>query len=361
MNLLNNIRIKNFRGFDDLQIEGFNKINLFIGRNNSGKSSVLEAIFLLIGMSNPLLPNTLNRLRGLNIKNADEFKYLFHKLKFNNNPEFECSFSDTSIRKLKLNPIYKKTTGSEGHNTKKTTDDFSIDASTALSKVTGLELEFSLKHRHNSKKPYKSSMTFNPPEIIQELNKTYKEESHAVYITGNSNETNALYRYSEIVKRKRGEIILEALRKIDSKIESIQALPDGIFFSYKDIEELIPIHIAGDGVRKYINIVTTIAEKENSIVLIDEIENGLHYSAHKSLWESIITISKEFNIQLFITSHSIETLKCLKELLEESKYKNYQDKLSVFKISHTKKSGIKTYKYSYKGFRDAIETETEIR
>lgn len=361
MNLLTSIKIKNFRGFDELQIEGFNQINLLIGRNNSGKSSVLEAIFLLIGMSNPLLPDNINRLRGLNIKSADEFKYLFYKLKFNNNPEFECSFSDTSVRKLKLNLIYKKTAGTEGHNSKITSDGFSIDASTASPKVTGLELEFYLKQGHNPKKLYKSSMVFNLPEIIQNLNKTYKEELHAVYITGNSNEANALARYSEIVKRKKGDVILKALKKIDSNIESIYPLPDGIFFSYKNIEELVPSNITGDGVRKFLNIVTTIAEKKNSIVLIDEIENGLHYSAHISLWESIITISKEFNVQLFITSHSIETLKCLKELLENSKYQNYQDKLSVFTVAHTKKSGIKTYKYTYEGFKDAIESETEIR
>jgi len=308
-----------------------------------------------------MLPENINRLRGLNIKNADEFKYLFYKLDFNNKPEFECSFSDTTVRKLTLNPIFTKTAITEGLNTKTTTDEISIDASTASPKVTGLELEFYLKQRHDSKKNYKSSIVFNPPEIIQNQNKKYNEELHAVYIAGNSKDITALARYSEIVKRKKGDIILKALRKIDSNIESIHALPDGIFFSYKNITELMPSYIAGDGVRKYLNIITTIAEKKNSIVLIDEIENGLHYSAHKSLWESIISISKEFSVQLFITSHSIETLKSLEELLEESSYQNSQDKLSVFTVSHTKKSGIKTYKYTYKGFKDAIERETEIR
>jgi len=234
MNLLNSIKIRNFRGFDNLQIDGFSEINLLIGKNNSGKSSLLEAFFLLIGMSNPMLPENINRLRGLNIKNADEFKYLFYKLDFNNKPEFECSFSDTTVRKLTLNPIFTKTAITEGLNTKTTTDEISIDASTASPKVTGLELEFYLKQRHDSKKNYKSSIVFNPPEIIQNQNKKYNEELHAVYIAGNSKDITALARYSEIVKRKKGDIILKALRKIDSNIESIHALPDGIFFSYKN-------------------------------------------------------------------------------------------------------------------------------
>ena len=360
MNLLKEIRIRNFRGFDQLEVKEFNQINLLIGKNNSGKSSLLEGIFLLIGMSNPVLPNNVNRLRGLNIKTADEFKFLFHKLKISNKPEFECCFSDSSTRYLKLNPIFKKHT-KDSSNKKIGGDDLAIDASTATPSMTGLELEFALKQRHNQKKTYKSSLIFNPSEIVHNTNNSYKEEMHAVFITGGSNEANALTRYSDLVKRKKGDVVLVALQKIDSNIESIHPLPDGLFFSYKNIDELIPSNIAGDGVRKYLNIVTTIAEKKNSIVLIDEIENGLHYSAHKSLWESIINISNEFNVQLFITSHNIETLRCLKELLNTSEYVTFQDKLNVFTLSHTQKSGIKTYKYSYEGFKDAIETETEIR
>jgi len=361
MNYLEKIEIKNFRGFDKISIDDFNQINLLIGKNNSGKSSILEAIFLLIGMSNPILPDNINRMRGLNIRQPNDFRYLFHKLKFNNSPEFFGTFSDLSSRNLKLLPIYRKTTNTDVLGQKSINNEITFDASTASSNVNGLELEFSLKQRHNQNKTYKSSIIFNPPELIPNVNSLYKEELHAVLISGNTNEINALTRYSEIVKKKKGDIILEALRAIDTKIESLHPLPDGLYFGYSNIEELVPSNIAGDGVRKFLNIATTIAEKKDSIVLIDEIENGLHYSAHKQLWKSIISLSKEFNVQLFITTHSIETLRCLKELLEETNYAPFQKNIAVYTVSHTQKSGIKTYKYSYEGFKDAIDTETEIR
>ena len=51
----------------------------------------------------------------------------------------------------------------------------------------------------------------------------------------------------------------------------------------------------------------------------------------------------------------------LKELLEVEKYKKYQDSIAVYNLSQTKKAGIKTYKYTFEGFKDAIDTETEIR
>ncbi|MGB5989269.1 MAG: hypothetical protein WBG43_05980 [Marinifilaceae bacterium] len=51
----------------------------------------------------------------------------------------------------------------------------------------------------------------------------------------------------------------------------------------------------------------------------------------------------------------------MKELLEEEEFVKSQDKLSVFKLKHTKNSGVKTYRYSFSGFSEAMDTETELR
>lgn len=59
-----NIEIKNFRGIDHLKIDDFSRVNVFLGQNGSGKSSILEAILMLSGMSNPGLPQNINLLRS---------------------------------------------------------------------------------------------------------------------------------------------------------------------------------------------------------------------------------------------------------------------------------------------------------
>ncbi|MBQ7698224.1 MAG: AAA family ATPase, partial [Paludibacteraceae bacterium] len=77
-----NIDIKNFRGIKHLSIDDFSRVNVFLGQNNSGKSSVLEAIFLLAGMSNPDLPLGLNkaRTRIFRIVNLQDVRYQFNNL-----------------------------------------------------------------------------------------------------------------------------------------------------------------------------------------------------------------------------------------------------------------------------------------
>lgn len=61
--MITSLHIKNFRGFEDLEVKGLKRVNLFAGRNNSGKTSLLEAVFLLGGPNNPMSPAQLRILR----------------------------------------------------------------------------------------------------------------------------------------------------------------------------------------------------------------------------------------------------------------------------------------------------------
>ena len=58
-----NIEIKNFRGIEHLEIDDFSRVNVFVGQNSSGKSSILECLLLMMGMSNPDLPQMVNSIK----------------------------------------------------------------------------------------------------------------------------------------------------------------------------------------------------------------------------------------------------------------------------------------------------------
>ena len=122
-------------------------------------------------------------------------------------------------------------------------------------------------------------------------------------------------------------------------MNAIKVLPDGIYLDMEGIDELVQINAAGDGIRRFLNIVSTIANLESKVVLIDEIENGLHYTAYKLLWQSILAISEITNVQLFITTHSMETLKCLNEILREESNTKYRDWVNSYTIANTKLKG----------------------
>lgn len=66
--MFNKIEIERFRGIKHASIENFKQINLFFGKNNCGKSSLLESLFLASGLSNPLLPIHVNFMRGYSLR-----------------------------------------------------------------------------------------------------------------------------------------------------------------------------------------------------------------------------------------------------------------------------------------------------
>ena len=64
---IKNIEIKQFRGLPGLSLDNFGSINLLLGNNNCGKTTVLEALFLMIGISNPQLSLSINSFRDFAI------------------------------------------------------------------------------------------------------------------------------------------------------------------------------------------------------------------------------------------------------------------------------------------------------
>jgi hypothetical protein len=260
-------------------------------------------------------------------------------------------FSDSTERRLELSVIFQQN------------DLLKNVSSLSIPNINGIELSFSLQPKQSQKQSYKSAVIFGENGVInQTLPKNYYETLSATYLAADQRERGTLSRLSEIVKKKGGDTILRILQDaFGENILGFQPLEDGIFFNLKDVEEYVPIAIMGDGIRRFLDIVTSIFERRNSFICIDEIENGLHYSIYKWLWKSLITFSSQNNVQLFITSHNIETLACLKSVLEENEFENMRDFSKVFSVSKTEKSEFKAYQYPFEEFKAAIENDIELR
>jgi AAA15 family ATPase/GTPase len=52
-------------------------------------------------------------------------------------------------------------------------------------------------------------------------------------------------------------------------------------------------------------------------LLIDEFENGLHYSIQENLWNIIFSLTQKLNIQVFVTTHSEDSIRCFEKTLNK--------------------------------------------
>lgn len=344
------LEISKFRGIQHLEINELGMVNVFIGSNNVGKSTLLEASFMLAAMAHPLLPTQVNVLREAQPNNMAHLKYLFNKARLNVHPIIKGITSSDQHKSIEIaTTIGGKSSGK---------DENVIDLSSSDNMpINGLELICNDGRQQYTTKLTNDSGKLSITSTIQYLDATYRP----VLISSNSKEGNVLDSYSELVRRQLKEAIIEALRNFDSRITNIEALSDGLYLQFEGMDELLPLTMTGDGVRRFLGIVAHVIDPTTDIVLIDEIENGLHYSAYSKLWESLILAAISNNVQLFVTTHSKETLRSLADTYSKLDGKLRADDVRVYTIDQEVNGEQHVYALSAEGLQGAIESNIEIR
>lgn len=335
--------IERYRGFDHLRISGLTGVNVFVGTNNVGKSSILESLFLLSGMSNPALSLKVNYLRNPVGADLEKTRYLFHKLDLSGHPELRA-VSKKGSRRLMLKPTMRN----------------DVDPASDPSSGRIGKMEFLYDTNQKGEYSHRTSLTVDSAGILkQEFDDNYKEQISALFIPAEKNDSNVVNTFANLVKRNKRQTVIDALRRFDPMIEMVEILPDGLYVKLSSMEELLPLNYAGDGIRRLLNILSSIACGDYDLVLVDEIDTGLHYSAHKLLWAVLLDFVKDRNIQLFATTHNLECIQGLDKVVGSNEA--FEPLVSVFNVRKTLKEGFQAYKYSDLELREAIRNEIEIR
>ena len=350
-----NIEIKNFRGIDHLKIDDFSRVNILLGQNSSGKSSVLECLLLMMGMSNPDLPQTINSIRSRNYSSFADLSYMFHNYDLKNRPEMSSVLFDNTRRHLSLELTYVFDEKSQpdlqnGH----------IPTSETKTFLNTLKILFDAESGQQ-KNTYECSLTVNQQGLIsnKKMAEGYLERNSVAFLSADLAAGNPANDLVELAKRRLKDTVTERLKHFDRRITTLEILNNVAYVGLEGIDQLLTINMQGDGLRRYLNIVAASANPMNNILLIDEIENGLHYSAYKKLWEAIFALATTTNKQVFVTTHSKETLNRLNEMLEE--HPSYQSEMRLYTLAKTPMKGHQAYKYTYEGLSGACENDVELR
>lgn len=360
----NKLEINNFRGINSFSAEDLKDINLFVGKNNSSKTTVLEALFLLLGASNPELIIRINNFRDLLLTDEDDLRFIFYNLDYSNIVKIIADTNNkNSYRELNIKP---SSIIVDDKTNKKTVDSnqsqLSYDTSFSEKTINELILSLNIKEFQKTKKEYISKLLIDRGRFTITEPKNYKEVLRGVYVTPKIHLSSNLEKKLEglIINKKHNEII-EILNTIDKNITNITFGTNRMIYFDIGISRLVPINLVGDGVRRILAIILAIHDAQNGIVLIDEIENGLHYSALKPLWNAVFKATQKFNVQLFATTHNIETLKYLQKAIEDADNTEFENSVRSYTLRKVENDIVKSYKYDYEKFEFSIEQGIEIR
>jgi AAA15 family ATPase/GTPase len=354
------ITIERLRGIKHLKIEDFRKVNLFVGKNNCGKSTVLEGLFLLTGPTNAELPLKINLFRNLNVIDENFWSLFFNKLDINSNIEISGGLEKPKEkRRLIIKPSMKSAAIME----KTTIDKKVVDIKDSYSGLTptldGLKLEyFPTKNKSKAPKKIVTGIVTKDTEIRVEPAKNYKERLTGVFISPTTISRDIGTRFNNVQIRKQTSKIIEVLRQIEPSLDNLSLGADGIIYCDIGLDRLMPVNVMGDGMFRILSIILAISDTENGIVLIDEVENGFYHSSQEILWNAIFESAKEFNVQIFATTHSLECIKAFSS--SYSRLEKDNDEIRLYRVER-KDDDFKVVSYDHKTLEASLDSDWEVR
>jgi predicted ATP-dependent endonuclease of OLD family len=280
--MLSSIHIQGFKGFKDTKIEPLRRVNLIVGGQNSGKTSLLEAIYA--GPSHRMVSN----------------KY------------YDIEDSKSSL--LEYQPVVDVVSYVQNGEEQSRLRVF--EERVYLSKLREVPFD-------RAEKWFK---TVNSDKILITSTSTppvYSREKIISIVPNKINEAEVVGLFENVSRQEKEDYLLSFLKKIEPKLNAIRVLsPEGedkslkILHANLSLGRMIPHSILGEGFNRLVYIFCSLLSTDAKIVVIDELENGIHYSVLPDVWRGIDNISRELGIQIFLTTHSYECIQAAAKVFE---------------------------------------------
>ena len=353
---------KNFRCFRDVTIKDLARVNLIAGLNNVGKTSLLEALFFHCGAYNPGLIKNLWGWRGipkivtqLNEWAEGPWASVFRDLDTSKEVKLAGRFSGKDKRTLQLRVIREPSElakisaslFSPQRNAQQEAPPFSI------SHV--LELEY-----HDKRREGKVLWILGPQGPFPFPEPT-PAPSQAVFISARTrvpiNED--VQRFSDMKVAGQLDTLEAALRIIEPDLQELSLLSSGglvLIHAQVGGTAPMPLLFLGEGMVRITSLILAIGAARGGVVLVDEIENGLHHSVLVNLWRAIAEAARKFDVQVFATTHSWECISAAHNAFSASK----TDDLALHRLDRAGEE-TRAVAYDRETLEAAIQEGFEVR
>jgi AAA15 family ATPase/GTPase len=295
--MLKEIEIQNFRCFEQIKISGFERVNLIGGKNNAGKTALLEAIFLNVFPK----PSSILILRKLRREPLEAIKAMPYRAWDN---LFYVREKDKSIVII----------GKQENNNTDVVEIKSYTSSITINLKNGKEIfprkrlpsliasSIGLRNRENNSIITDSISTPGEVPIIPSFTRISGIELTEAYDNARLDDKD-----SEVLK---------AFQILDPAIESVESFSIGepTLYLRRKGEKRLPLSLFGDAINRVAEIILKLVNSEHKILLIDEIENGIHHTNQRNFWRVLFRLAVELDTQIFATTHSLEMLQAFADV-----------------------------------------------
>ena len=366
-NYFPSVRIKGFKAIDDLALDSLGRINLIAGDNNVGKSTLLEALYVLategdMEVMTHIACDRMNYPWDVDVV-RDENARQSLLLSFFRDWKFELgavvSFQTAEGETLELKPVYAYTEIVREEDGKTYSRQKYVENEGQMADVATKEVRRGIlrqKGWHEEFYPLDGPAYYFNDEI-----RTDVQFIHTSFFSKDLN----VRLWNAIALTGLEKYVIEALRIIEPDVENLAFLEETIRVNFSKQEVRVPyitlkgrsgrfpLNVMGDGMNRILSLVLGMVNSADGVCLIDEVENGIYYRRQPELWKMIEMLAERLNVQVFATTHSLD---CIRSFADMARGKDAQ----LIRLEKRVK-GMVAVCYSAEELQTAMGNDIELR
>ncbi len=356
--MITDARIRNFKCFKSLTVPELSRITLIGGKNNVGKTALLEALFLFLDRMRAEMIVRQYGWRGIEVvapTPEEMWAPIFYKYDMNQEILISTTIDGKSeTAKFSFNPNFvpRTPTAAPPPGEQQIPTDEEPVTSVALDiEYCDKEAKNQISHLHID--PHgKLELLVDYARITGRPAYFFPAKKHIA-----SKQT--ADQFSKLAKQGRESEAIDFLRIIEPRLEALKVISEGpgsfVHGKLKGLSHTLPITFMGEGMAKLLNITLGLIESKGGCIFVDEMENGFHYSILPKIWEAVGKALRNYDCQLIATTHSYECLQAahegLSKIPEDFKYIRL----------HRKDDEISAKLSNYDMVGTALKTNLEVR
>ncbi|MBA2409478.1 MAG: ATP-binding protein [Gammaproteobacteria bacterium] len=305
--MIKSIEIHNFRCFEHLRIESCSRFNVIVGDNAAGKTALLEAIFMALGTS-PEISVRFRQQRGLENSFAGPprrieeaiWKDLFHGGDWSRSISINVQGDGAEARSL---TIYRGPPKVEIP----LDPDAGGESRTAPIVFDWLDSE----DKHHKAFPRLTSGGLQIEATDEDLPDFFYFSANQTIPAGEN-----AARFSDLSRAGRAtafvELFTQEYRWIDDLNVEVLAGSPVIYATLRDNGRKLPLAYVSGGINRVVGIMLAIASRQQSVVLVDEVEDGIFHKHQPAVWRTLLSLGHTYDGQVFATTHNEEWLQAVR-------------------------------------------------
>ncbi len=367
--MLKSLKIKNFRCFEEFDLPQLGRVNLLVGKNNGGKTSILEALHILNSPDSiKSFLDIIDCREHVSNKRDDrdifDVNHLFYGQKVEDKSFLEISGLNDQNESINFSSVASNSLMQPRRNSMSLKENRYIKVvNTDITQSLGMSYVLEWQIIGGEKFSIYVAPNIPTHQIVNNLEET---ESSELVSIGSLDMNKIIEYFNEIVLTPQEEILYQSLRIIEPGIERIAPIinqgrqkyinNDNSSFVVSINKQRVPIGSMGYGIWRMLEITLAMVNIPGGTLLIDEIDTGLHFSVMLDLWKLICKTAEKLDIQVFATTHNSDCWKSLAEVANSDDI--VSDDITIHRIERGKKTSIV---FNEREMAIAAERDIEVR